>query len=72
VTTTDAHGRYSLKGIDVQNGQRGRNFILKLDAASLPGRSRITTPNPLVRRITQGVPTRFDFGVQLATSEVQP
>jgi len=70
VTLTDVHGRYHLRGIDVQNSQRGRNFILKLDTASLPEHSQVTTPNPLVKRITQGLPTRFDFGVQV--NEVRP
>ena len=61
---TDAFGRYHLVGI--QGGAaRGRNFILKVDASTLPSGTRFTTPNPLVRRITPGLPARFDFGVVL-------
>ena len=36
-----------------------------MQTATLPPGSRFTTPNPLVRRITPGLPVRFDFGVQL-------
>jgi uncharacterized repeat protein (TIGR01451 family) len=61
---TDAFGRYHLVGIP--GGQaRGRNFILKVDPSTLPGGARFTTPNPLVRRITPGLPARFDFGVRM-------
>ncbi|MEG2803942.1 Ig-like domain-containing protein [Stenotrophomonas sp.] len=73
---TDAFGRYHLVGIP--GGQaRGRNFILKVDPATLPGGALFTTPNPLVRRITPGLPARFDFGVRLpdgtlGTVEAQP
>jgi uncharacterized repeat protein (TIGR01451 family) len=61
---TDAFGRYHLVGIP--GGQaRGRNFILKVDPSTLPSGARFTTPNPLVRRITPGLPARFDFGVRM-------
>jgi uncharacterized repeat protein (TIGR01451 family) len=61
---TDAFGRYHLVGIP--GGQaRGRNFILKVDSSTVPAGARFTTPNPLVRRITPGLPARFDFGVQM-------
>ncbi|MGN7837035.1 Ig-like domain-containing protein [Stenotrophomonas sp. 22385] len=64
VIETDAYGRYHLVGIN--GGQaRGRNFILKVDPSTLPGEARFTTRNPLVRRITPGLPVRFDFGVAL-------
>jgi uncharacterized repeat protein (TIGR01451 family) len=62
---TDAHGRYHLVGIDAENTLRGRNFILKVDASTLPPGTSFTTANPLVRRITPGIPVRFDFGVRL-------
>ena len=39
--------------------------LQRVDVATLPPGSRFTTPNPLVRRITPGLPVRFDFGVQL-------
>ena len=64
VMETDAFGRYHLVGIN--GGQaRGRNFILKVDPTTLPADARFTTRNPLLRRITPGLPVRFDFGVQL-------
>lgn len=65
VMETDQFGRYHLVGIDAGQSARGRNFILKLDTATLPPGSEITTENPKLRRITGGVPTRFDFGVAL-------
>jgi len=65
VMETDQFGRYHLVGIDAGQSARGRNFILKLDTATLPPGSRVTTENPKLRRITGGVPTRFDFGVAL-------
>jgi len=65
VMETDAHGRYHLLGIEVDNKARGRNFILKVDPATLPPGTEFTTANPLVRRITAGLPVRFDFGVRL-------
>lgn len=62
---TDQYGRYNLIGVDGGREERGRNFILKVDPATLPPGSVFTTANPLVRRITPGLPVRFDFGVKL-------
>jgi large repetitive protein len=62
---TDQFGRYHLVGVEGGPWERGRNFILKVDAATLPPGSTFTTDNPLVRRVTPGLPTRFDFGVKL-------
>ena len=62
---TDQYGRYHLAGLDGGRWERGRNLILKVDAATLPPGSRFTTANPLLRRVTPGLPVRFDFGVQL-------
>ncbi|UYC16152.1 Ig-like domain-containing protein [Xanthomonas campestris pv. phormiicola] len=61
---TDAHGRFHLVGIAPAAG-RGSNFILKVDAATLPPGTVFTSENPRVRRITPGLPVRFDFGVRL-------
>ncbi|MFC4878280.1 DUF7507 domain-containing protein [Microbulbifer halophilus] len=63
IVETDAYGRYHLEGIDVANFARGRNFTVKVDTASLPEGSEVTTPNPLIKRVTQGLPVGFDFGV---------
>lgn len=62
---TDQFGRYHLAGIPGGAWERGRNFILKVDPSTLPPGTEITTDNPLVRRITPGVPVRFDFGAKL-------
>ncbi len=68
---TDQFGRYNLIGVDGGRDDRGRNFILKVDPATLPPGSVFTTKNPLVRRITPGLPVRFDFGVKLPPGLVQ-
>ncbi len=67
---TDQYGRYRLVGVD-GGRERGRNFILKVDPATLPPGTTFTTGNPLVRRVTPGVPTRFDFGVKLPQSMIE-
>ncbi|MEF2147215.1 DUF7507 domain-containing protein [Aquilutibacter rugosus] len=68
---TDQFGRYHLEGVDAGKFERGTNFILKLDPATLPPGSKLTTDNPLLRRITPGLPVRFDFGVQLPEGSVR-
>ncbi|WP_133501652.1 beta strand repeat-containing protein [Cognatilysobacter terrigena] len=65
VIETDVHGRFHLAGVQPQSALRGSNFVLKVDAATLPPGSTFTTANPLVRRITPGLSVRFDFGVSL-------
>ena len=65
VVETDQHGRYSLVGVPSGDWSRGRNFILKLDPGSLPPGAVLTTENPLLRRLTPGMPARMDFGVRL-------
>jgi uncharacterized repeat protein (TIGR01451 family) len=67
---TDQYGRYHLVGVD-GGRERGRNFIMKVDPATLPPGTTFTTDNPLVRRVTPGVPTRFDFGVKLPQSIIE-
>lgn len=62
---TDAFGRYHLLGIDAGRWERGRQFTLKVDPATLPPGSEFTTDNPRLRRITPGLPTRYDFGVAM-------
>ncbi|WP_345487414.1 invasin domain 3-containing protein, partial [Orbus sasakiae] len=65
IITTDQYGRYHLEGISGGKWDRGRNYILKVDPSSLPEGTKFVSNNPLVRRITPGLPVRFDFGVQL-------
>ena len=62
---TDQFGRFHLVGVDGGRWERGRNFIMKVDPATLPPGSEFTTDNPLLRRITPGLPVRYDFGVKL-------
>ena len=71
IMETDQYGRYHLAGVDRINKDRGSNFILKVDPATLPRGSEFTTDNPLVRRVTPGVPVRFDFGVKLPSGVIQ-
>jgi uncharacterized repeat protein (TIGR01451 family)/fimbrial isopeptide formation D2 family protein len=68
---TDQYGRYHLAGMTGGPAQRGRNFILKVDPATLPTGSGFTTDNPLLRRITPGLPARFDFGIKLPVQLIE-
>jgi len=67
---TDQYGRFHLADVEGGANARGRNFILKVDPATLPAQTAFTTDNPLVRRITGGVPARFSFGVKLPAQEI--
>ncbi|WP_250464985.1 isopeptide-forming domain-containing fimbrial protein, partial [Microbulbifer litoralis] len=67
---TDQFGRYHLAGIDGGTWEFGRNLILKVDPSTLPAGSVFTTGNPLIRRVTPGMPVRFDFGVHLPEVEL--
>ncbi len=69
VVETDAYGRYHLAGIEGGRFDRGRNFILKVDPSTLPDGTVFTTENPRVKRITQGLLNRFDFGVRRPDQE---
>ncbi len=62
---TDQFGRYHLAGMSGGAWERGRNFILKVDPSTLPTGATFSTDNPLLRRLTPGVPVRFDWGVTL-------
>ena len=68
---TDQYGRYHLAGMSGGAWERGRNFILKVDPSTLPAGAEFTTDNPLLRRITPGVPVRFDFGVKLPEQVIE-
>jgi uncharacterized repeat protein (TIGR01451 family) len=59
---TDAYGRYHIEAIKPSLWARGSNFIVKVDMSSLPEGSVPTTQNPLVKRLTQGLPGLFNFG----------
>ena len=68
---TDQFGRYHLAGIAGGAWERGRNFILKVDPATLPAGAEFTTDNPLLRRINPGVPARFDWGIKLPVRVIE-
>ncbi|TQD44398.1 DUF7507 domain-containing protein, partial [Marilutibacter aestuarii] len=65
IVETDQYGRFHLLGVEGGASARGRNFILKVDTATLPPGAEITTENPKVRRITGGVPTGMNFGIRI-------
>ncbi|MEM7610965.1 MAG: OmpA family protein [Pseudomonadota bacterium] len=65
VIESDQAGRYHIAGVDGGFLERGRNFIVKVDPATLPRGTQFTTENPRVKRITQGLLNQFDFGVQM-------
>ena len=68
---TDPFGRYHVAGVPGGPWERGRNYILKVYPSTLPTGTPFTTDNPLLRRITPGLPVRFDFGVKLPIEELQ-
>ncbi|MBJ7438018.1 MAG: DUF11 domain-containing protein [Sphingopyxis sp.] len=68
---TDQFGRYHLAGVAGGPWERGRNFILKVDPVTLPQGAAFTTDNPLVRRITPGIPVRFDWGVKFPAAVIE-
>ena len=65
IATTDKYGRYHITCAAIPNEDRGSNFILKLDDRTLPTGYRVTTDNPLVRRVTRGKAIKFNFGAAL-------
>jgi len=70
IVETDQYGRYHLADIDGGRFERGRNFIIKVDPATLPEGTTFTTENPRVLRITQALMTKFNFGVKLPAQDV--
>jgi outer membrane protein OmpA-like peptidoglycan-associated protein len=62
---TDSRGRYHIADVDPGKLSRGRNYILKVDVATLPAASEFTTENPRVIRITSGLMNKLNFGVRL-------
>ena len=72
IVETDAHGRYHLADIDAGNAQRGRNFIIKLDRATLPNEAVVTSENPRVIRLTQALMSKVNFSVRMPSQHLQP
>ena len=71
IVETDAHGRYHLADISVNDSAKGSNFIIKLDPATLPNEAVVTTENPRVIRLTQALMSKVNFGVKLPVRERQ-
>ncbi|MGB0721215.1 MAG: SdrD B-like domain-containing protein [Gammaproteobacteria bacterium] len=63
--TTDYNGRYHIACADIPRRDRGSNFIVKLDTASLPSGYRMSTENPRVVRATRGKLIKANFGASL-------
>ena len=64
VIETDGYGRYNVPDVDAGNDGSGRNFILKVDPATLPEGSVFTTENPYVLRVINNGLNRINFGVR--------
>jgi outer membrane protein OmpA-like peptidoglycan-associated protein len=62
---TDGYGRYHLPDVDGGRRGMGKNFILKVDKATLPEGARFTTENPRVLRLTGAALNKINFGVKL-------
>ncbi len=65
IMETDSFGRYHLDDLDPGLNARGSQFLIRLDEASLPNNAWLSTPNPLIKRITPALPVQFNFGVVL-------
>jgi uncharacterized repeat protein (TIGR01451 family)/fimbrial isopeptide formation D2 family protein len=69
VILTDANGRYHIPAVESDIGGNGKNYILKLDEASLPSCARVISENPRVLRLTAGLMSRMDFAVNVGTTK---
>ena len=65
-TITDEYGRYHVTCAQLPRTGIGSNFVLKLDARSLPTGYRITTENPRAARLTAGRVSKMNFGVSIS------
>jgi uncharacterized repeat protein (TIGR01451 family) len=62
---TDEHGRYHVP-CGALPREIGSNFLLKLDARTLPTGYRVTTENPRVIRVTRGKFAKLNFGASIS------
>ncbi len=65
LVTTDADGRYHIACATAPDGERGSNFVLKIDESSLPTGYTIGSENPLAVRLTAGKMSEANFGAVL-------
>lgn len=63
--TSDAEGRFHVPCPMTPDQDRGSNFVLKLDARSLPSGFRLTTENPASIRVTRGKMVKLNFGATI-------
>ena len=63
--TTDAQGRFHVQCGAVPDGDIGSNYVLKVDARTLPSGYRVTTDNPLTERLTRGRVVKMSFGATI-------
>jgi uncharacterized repeat protein (TIGR01451 family) len=63
--TTDQYGRFHITCAITPNGDRGSNFVLKLDDRTLPSGFRMSTDQVQVKRATSGKALKFDFGASI-------
>jgi len=63
--TTDQYGRFHITCAITPNGDRGSNFVLKLDDRTLPSGFRMSTDQVQIKRATRGKALKFDFGASI-------
>ncbi|GLI55264.1 hypothetical protein PM10SUCC1_07780 [Propionigenium maris DSM 9537] len=63
VMETDRFGRFHVDGVD-DIPDRGKNYIIKVDKATLPPDTLFTTENPRVKTLSK-VMEKFNFGVKM-------
>jgi len=66
---TDAYGRYNIPDVNAGASGLGRNFVLKVDPATLPQGARFTTENPYVLRIVNTSLNKINFGVHVPSED---
>ena len=69
IIETDSHGRYNVPDVDTGSIGTSRNYILKVDPASLVSGARFTTENPYVLRLDSNALNKMNFGVLLPEKE---
>jgi len=65
LTTTDAHGRFSVACADLPDARIGKTYLMKLDPRSLPTGYRILSENPRAVRLTAGKVSKLNFSVSV-------
>ncbi|MEB8434566.1 Ig-like domain-containing protein, partial [Cocleimonas sp. KMM 6892] len=66
---TDGYGRYHIPDVDGGRRGSGKNFILKVDTATLPEGAKFTTENPRVLRLSSTALNKINFGIKLPVQD---